>query len=138
MSKFAIQDEATGEWYTNSEGNNWSKDPSQAYRYRTYGVAARNSIAINECPEGMGIYRQTARIVPAPLAEMTDAEARYWFRTQGATRFSIQPAHGNENEQYFFKDTLTMLPAPHGSNGVAYGATIEDAIRAGRKALESK
>jgi hypothetical protein len=122
--EWSIRDEVTGEW--------WSGDyrwvTCGAKRYAAYGVAA------TQCPGLDGTspsyYRATARIVEAPLREMTDEECVAWV------------AWVNDAPADVIKDILSItvvgdqwqvrsdIASPR---VVGEGATLFDAIRAAAK-----
>ena len=70
MNNWSIRDEATGEWWN---GITWTSD-NRVARYDSYRGAACSVVFT----EGAG-YREDARIVPAPPAQMTDEECWEWL-----------------------------------------------------------
>ena len=118
--EYAIQDEATGEWWT---GARWRKEGPDGCVWSRY-VNAVAYLAPVWNPENA---RETARIVPAPPREMTDEECWTWFKDNCLLL-------GNMAGQWLIWDKADVAYTPCGSAG----STPCDAIRAARKALESR
>lgn len=126
VEEWAIQDEATGEWWTGArwraagpDGNVWGN-----YRHVCETLAEPGCITFEE--------GRAPRIVPAPPREMTDTECWEWLhsrKTSHALPF-IRPTDGDAESKAIWACSAL------GSWG--YGATPCDAIRAARRKLEGK
>lgn len=121
--QFAVFDSASGQWWS-ATADGWSPRPTV---YDSYAVAAVSGAFTH-----LKCRRPMARIVPAPPREMTDAEARTWFTANAPGSLSLRVESGytdNPCRFYVAKDNVPGV--------IAYGATIEDAIRAARRTLKA-
>lgn len=128
MSKqeWAVQDEVTGEWWT-APGYGATKNISEIYRFRSYPDAC--SALAGECA------MTTARVVPAPPREMTDAECWEWFKDfYQPSRLFLTWITGSGYGIYQWG----FCRNDDGLGFVAKGNTPCDAIRAAYRKLESK
>lgn len=121
--EWAIRDEATGEWWNCDYFGKYAPKDKEPTRFQSYPRAATALVRSEEANLG----RASARIVPAPPREMTDAECWEWFRPQMLVLFG---QNGKPNE-------WGVLSWP-GREFKAFGKTPCDAIRAARRKLEAK
>jgi len=134
-TEFAIQDEATGEWYCSDHKWRFGAirvGPESIVTGSYCGVASTGRFAFDTLAERT--FRDGARIVPAPPREMTDAECVEWWGRQdrlGITPAAITP--GGESYEW-----RVGQPAGEGRTGCFFQltGTLFDAIRAARKKLE--
>lgn len=116
VKEWAIRDDETGVWWTNLYQPRWHPTVWDVLSYREATVILAGT------HEHYG-----ARIVPAPVRELTDAECWQWMKTQPTLRIGWSCLGKNAYVAYGLPNTED-----------AVGDTPCDAIRAARRALESK
>lgn len=134
--EFAIQDTETGLYYQSDVSpladdvlKSWG-DAAGAKRFVSHFEAA-NCTAFDS--RWTKVHRKSARIVEAPIREMTDAEAEAWFKTLNLT-FRLYFNGGYYHCNGVPDDELgTGKTRTWGS-----GDSLFDAIRAARKKLEAR
>lgn len=127
--EFAIQDKATGEWYV--QPRRWIATPGvrpgvdRPAVWYVYADACQGD-ALRE--------RSSARVVSAPPREMTEEECWEWFKRV------VAPGDGNPlSLSYWYLSGAPGWAVHTGSAPcIASGRTHCDAIRAARRALESR
>lgn len=119
--EWAIRDEATGKWWGHQSpitGLGWG---SAITRHASYSDA-RNSLAWS-----VSFLQETARIVPVPPREMSDAEAIEWAKEEG---ISLDACTKGWLATYVVDGKLLETDY--------YCETLYGAIRAARRKLEGK
>lgn len=122
VKEWAIRDEATGEYM-----GLYSLPvvACSAIRFGRYIAGFR----FTWLTPGDLHFRDSARIIPAPPREMTDAEAEAWFLANNLFVIGVSHEQWGIWHAYSHINTETLY---------AFGSTLFDAIRAARRKLEGK
>ena len=125
--RWAIQDSATGEWWNNVESE-WSHSSNDATSSVNYHHIAR----WYPLDPALSMFRESARIVPAPPREMTDEECWEWLIVQNRPGANPWVIARWDTQQW----AVCSVQDGGALRAHSRGDTPCDAIRAARKALE--